>query len=552
MMDETNAANSGAAQPLSFESSGCTKSKPKNGWPLFSMRPNMCTPQAVHAWRWIAAVVSTILSFWPLAVTLTLSRPSTATTENTAPSGFQHLLQPQAWLNATSLASVTVTGSFAHLQLSVPPLWPAAPAFTPSSTLGWIFTFAMRVPLSEFDDGANRFAGVHEIERLVDVLERQHVRDQIVDVDLPVHVPVDDPRHIGAAARATESRALPDAPGHQLKRPRLDFLSGVGDADDHRDTPAPMAAFERLAHHIDVADAFETVVRTAVRKVHQMRDEVVAGLLRIDEMRHAEFFAERLALRIEIDADDLVGPREPRALDHVQADAAETEHHDARAWLDPRRVDDGADARRDAAADVADLLERRVLADLRDRDFRQHREVRERRATHVVMDLLAADGKAARAVRHHALALRRADRGAEIGLAREAGFALAAFRRVERNDVIALLYRCDAGPDVNNNTRAFMTEDHRKESFRVRARAREFIRVADAGRLDLDQHFTRTGAVEIDGLDLQGLACRITDRCQCFHCWVPVEARNYTLAMRLDGNRTPTRPKGKPDANRRA
>src|SRR5882672_460811 len=136
MIDETNAANSGAAQPLSFDSSGCTKSKPKKGWPLFSIRPYMCTPQAVHACRWIAAFASTILSFWPLAVTLSLSRPMTATTENTAPSGFQHLLQPQAWLKATSPPSATVTVSFVHLQLSVPPLKPLVPALTPSSTLG--------------------------------------------------------------------------------------------------------------------------------------------------------------------------------------------------------------------------------------------------------------------------------------------------------------------------------------------------------------------------------------------------------------------------------
>jgi hypothetical protein len=33
-------------------------------------------------------------------VTSTLSRGTTATTENSAPSGFQHLVQPQAWLCA--------------------------------------------------------------------------------------------------------------------------------------------------------------------------------------------------------------------------------------------------------------------------------------------------------------------------------------------------------------------------------------------------------------------------------------------------------------------
>ena len=49
-----------------------------------------------------------------LAVTLSLSLDTTATTENTAPAGFQHLVQPQAWLCATLPLMETVTGSLAQ------------------------------------------------------------------------------------------------------------------------------------------------------------------------------------------------------------------------------------------------------------------------------------------------------------------------------------------------------------------------------------------------------------------------------------------------------
>ena len=211
-------------------------------------------------------------------------------------------------------------------------------------------------------------------------------------------------------------------------------------------------------------------------------------------MRHAEFLGERLAARIDVDADDLVRAREARALDDVESDAAEAEHHHVRARLDLRGIDDGADAGGHAAADVADLVERRVLADLGHRDFRQHGEVGEGRAAHVVVDHLLADGKAAGPVGHDALALGRANRGAQVGLLREAGFALAAFRRVERNDVIALLDRGDAGPDIDHDARAFMAENDREQSFRIRSGAREFVGVADAGRLDLDQHLARRAA----------------------------------------------------------
>jgi hypothetical protein len=77
-------------------------------------------------------------------------------------------------------------------------------------------------------------------------------------------------------------------------------------------------------------------------------------------------------------------------------------------------------------ADVADLVERRVLADLRQRDLGQHRVVRERRAAHVVVDGLPSSEKRDGPVGHQALALGRADRGAEVGLARQARLALAA------------------------------------------------------------------------------------------------------------------------------
>src|SRR6266545_7284043 len=65
---------------------------------------------------------------------------------------------------------------------------------------------------------------MHQIERLVDVGERHGVGDHRVDLDLPIHVPVDDLGHVGAPARAAEGGALPHPPGHELERPRRDLL----------------------------------------------------------------------------------------------------------------------------------------------------------------------------------------------------------------------------------------------------------------------------------------------------------------------------------------
>ena len=70
------------------------KSNPYSGWPLFSIRPYMCTPHSLQAWRWMVALESTTASLLPFALMLKLSRPTTATCENSAPLGFQHLVQP--------------------------------------------------------------------------------------------------------------------------------------------------------------------------------------------------------------------------------------------------------------------------------------------------------------------------------------------------------------------------------------------------------------------------------------------------------------------------
>jgi hypothetical protein len=73
-----------------------------------------------------------------LAVTLSLSRGTTATWENSAPAGFQHLVQPQTWLCALCPLIATVTFPSEHLQVSVPPAKFATAGLMPLSTPGWM------------------------------------------------------------------------------------------------------------------------------------------------------------------------------------------------------------------------------------------------------------------------------------------------------------------------------------------------------------------------------------------------------------------------------
>lgn len=54
---------------------------------------------------------------------------------------------------------------------------------------------------SVHDHAADAFALVHQLEALIDVFERHCVGDHRIDLDLALHVSVDDLRDVGAAAR---------------------------------------------------------------------------------------------------------------------------------------------------------------------------------------------------------------------------------------------------------------------------------------------------------------------------------------------------------------
>src|SRR5262249_52227681 len=131
------------------------------------------------------------------------------------------------------------------------------------------------------DDAADRFTRSHQIKTLVDVLQRERMGDQIVDVDLPLHVPVDDFWYVGASLGAAKGGSLPHTTGHQLEGASGNFLTRSGDADDHTDAPPPVAAFKRLSHGPDIADALEAAVGAALGQVHQVGDEIPLDLGRV-------------------------------------------------------------------------------------------------------------------------------------------------------------------------------------------------------------------------------------------------------------------------------
>src|SRR6478736_8216790 len=107
---------------------------------------------------------------------------------------------------------------------------------------GFLFdTFSSREPGStslenalKRDHAADGFSALHQFERVVDFAQRHHMRDHRVDLDLALHVPVDDFRHVTAPARAAKGGALPHPPGDELERTGRNLSACRCDANDDR------------------------------------------------------------------------------------------------------------------------------------------------------------------------------------------------------------------------------------------------------------------------------------------------------------------------------
>ena len=59
---------------------------------------------------------------------------------------------------------------------------------------------------------------MHQIEALVDLFEAERVGDHRIDLDLAIHIPVDNLWHISAAARPAKGGTTPAATGDKLER----------------------------------------------------------------------------------------------------------------------------------------------------------------------------------------------------------------------------------------------------------------------------------------------------------------------------------------------
>src|SRR6185312_931658 len=72
--------------------------------------------------------------------------------------------------------------------------------------------------------------------------------------------------------------------------------------------------------------------------------------------------------------------------------------------------------------------------------------------------------------------------------------------------MVALFDACYTRPDLADDSSAFMAEDRGEDAFKVKPVERVGVGVADAGRHDLDQHFSLLWSFKVDLDDFERLS----------------------------------------------
>src|SRR5690554_2515519 len=213
---------------------------------------------------------------------------------------------------------------------------------------------------------------MHQIKRVVNALQRHRVRNQIINIESPFHIPIDNRRHICTPSRTTECAAVPRSPRNQLEGTSRNFLPCPSHTDNVRRPPTLVRGLQCLTHHIDVTDTLERVIGPTLGQLDNSFHYVV-DFLWIDEVGHTELLRQRRLGWVDINTNDLPRSHHASRLNHVQPNTTKPEHNDTRTWLHLGLKHHSTDARRHTATDIADLIQGGIAADLGKCNLRQHR-----------------------------------------------------------------------------------------------------------------------------------------------------------------------------------
>ena len=216
-----------------------------------------------------------------------------------------------------------------------------------------------------------------------------------------------------------------------------------------------------------------------------------------------------------VDRDDVARAGERRALDRVDADAADPVDHGRVARPDAARVHRGAPSGRHPAADQRHRLERQVVVDLDAGVLGHHRPLGERAEQAHLAEVLAVRVEPERAVRQAVLEEQRAE-VAQVGHAAGAEPAVPAGRQERADHVVARLEPADAGADLLDDPRPLVPA-HDRVADRDVTGAQVVVGVAQPGRHEPDSTSPVLGRVEVQLDDLPVLAHVPEHRCPGLH-----------------------------------
>src|SRR5262249_34433042 len=130
---------------------------------------------------------------------------------------------------------------------------------------------------SELDHASDAVLRVHQLEPAVDLVERDPVRDERIDVDVAVEVALDELRDLVAALDAAEARAAHAPALDQGAGDDAGRLPLAGAARARAQAPAHARGLDRLLHHMHEAGRLEGVVGAeAAGLVEDALDDVLA------------------------------------------------------------------------------------------------------------------------------------------------------------------------------------------------------------------------------------------------------------------------------------
>lgn len=190
-------------------------------------------------------------------------------------------------------------------------------------------------------------------------------------------------------------------------------MSGSSDADNDTLSPAADTALKCRPHHSDVAGAVKGIITPTVGHLNQLfLHALLTQLGGVDKVGCPEFLAPALLAIVDIDDNDFPSAILDCALDDAEANAAGSEHRNIGSLLDatPARGDHScAVSSRDATAEQAGTVHRRVVLDGHNGNVRHYCVLGEGGCTHEVQQLLALALEPRRAIRHDTFALGCAD-----------------------------------------------------------------------------------------------------------------------------------------------